>query len=430
MGKNEKTLSRQIYEEIKHNIEQNRYKVGQKLPSVRALSLKRKISITTVLTAYNQLVLEGYITSVEKSGYFVEPIPTIPKTPTSHLIPKHQFSPGRNQTLDHHLFDVKIMKSMTNKVYNYHQDDLLTPADPFGEDVLRDQIQKYVLKERNVSCHKTQMIIAPGVQFLLEILLTIVDKKSVLTTPNEFQKAMNVFLKHQMEIHHTNSFKNMTSHDFLYISPSNVYPTGEVIKMDDRLHIISWANTYDAYIIEDDYNYFMRYNAFSVPSIHSLDHQERVIYMGSFAKVLFPGLKISFMVLPPHLVEKAEKEIKHQTQGVSKVDQLAMAYFMSEGYFYRHTKKLYSVYKEKNTVLLQAINKLNIKEICDVTSTTSNLHIVLSFFKQSNYDAFIKQCQLLEYTLQYTHHPRTVIFPYEGLKNEDIYDVLKTLFSL
>ena len=428
MKNNEETLSKTIYQEIRDNIEQNHYEVGQKLPSVRGLSLKRKISTTTVLTAYNQLELEGYVKSVERSGYFIEPLPTIQKSSTNYDIHRHHFSPGKNQILDHHLFDVKMMKSMTNKVYNYHQDDLLTPADPFGEEMLREQIQKYVLKERNVSCHKDQIIVAPGVQFLLEILLTIVNKKSVLTTPNEFQKAMTVFLKHKMEIRHTKTFKNMNRNDFLYISPSNVYPTGEIIKMEDRMHIINWANTYDSYIIEDDYNYFMRYNAFSIPSIQSLDSQERVIYIGSFAKVLFPGLKISFMVLPPHLVKNAETAMKHQTQGVSKTDQLAMAYFMSEGLFDRHTKKLYSVYKEKNSVLLQTIKQLKIHEVCNVTSTTSNLHIVLSFFDEHSIHAFIEQCNILGFTYQLTHEPKTVIFPYEGIKNEEMVEVFQTLF--
>ncbi|MGS0972523.1 MAG: MocR-like pyridoxine biosynthesis transcription factor PdxR [Candidatus Izemoplasmataceae bacterium] len=429
MKNNEDTLSKQIYQEFKQNIEQHHYLVGQKLPSIRTLASKRKISTTTVLTAYNQLVLEGYVKSVERSGYIVKPLPTIPTTsnPTSAFT--HDFSPGKNKTLDEELFDVKTMKSMTNKVYNYHQHDLLSPADPFGEEMLRDQIQKYVLKERGVTCHKDQIIIAPGVQFLLEILLSIVNKSTLLTTPNEFQKAMTIFQKHQIKIHHTKTFKEMPKYDFLYISPSNVYPTGEVIQMDDRINIINWANESDAYIIEDDYNYFMRYNAFSVPSIQSLDHQERVIYIGSFSKVLFPGLKISFMVLPIHLIKKAEQSMKYHTQGVSKIDQLAMANFMSEGLFYRHTKKLFSSYKEKNSVLMKTIKQLQIEQLCKVTSTTSNLHIVLTFYDKKDKDLFINQCNVHDYNYQITHQENTIIFPYEGIKNEEMYAVFSALFT-
>jgi len=428
MNTDKHTLSRKIYEEFKIKIIEKHYQVGQKLPSIRSLSKKRQISTTTVLTAYNQLTLEGYIKSVERSGYIVEPLPDIGRKVVQKNTFKHSYSPGKNKTLDAELFDVKMFKSMTNKVYNYHQDDLLKPADPFGEEQLRTQIQAYVLKERNVRCHKDQIIVAPGVQFLLEILLNIVQKKTLLTTPNEFEKAMHVFSNHAYQIHHTKTFKAMPKHDFLYISPSNVYPTGEIIKMDDRISIINWANTYDSYIIEDDYNYFMRYNAFSVPSIQSLDNQERVIYMGSFSKVLFPGLKISFMVLPPHLMKKAEQVMNHQTQGVSKINQLAMAYFMSEGLFFRHTKKLYSSYKEKNTTLLHALENLHIEDIADVTSTTSNLHIVLSFHHNKDKQHFLKQCKKHGYTYQLTHQKNTVIFPYEGIKNEHMYSVLRTLF--
>lgn len=430
MNSQEPTLSKQIYQEFKKKIEDRHYQIGQKLPSIRSLSKKRKISTTTVLTAYNQLTLEGYVKSVERSGFIVEPLPNLSQKTKQNKTFTHHFFVGQNKKLDAELFDLKVFKSMTNKVYNYHQEDLLKQADPFGEELLREQIQQYVLKERNVVCHKDQIIIAPGVQFLLEILVSLLPKTSVLTTPNEFTKAMNVFSKHQMDIHHTDSFKQMPKHDFLYISPSNVYPTGEVIKMDDRINIINWANQYDSYIIEDDYNYFMRYNAFSVPSIHSLDEQGRVIYIGSFSKVLFPGLKISFMVLPVQLAKQAEDQMQVQTQGVSKVDQLAMAYFMKEGLFYRHTKKLYSSYKEKNNALIQALHSLKIADIADVTSTTSNLHIVLSFFQTKEKDRFIKQCKNHGYTYQETHQKNTLIFPYEGIENEDIYPVLKTLFSL
>jgi len=429
MNTQEPTLSKQIYQEFKKKIEEKHYQIGQKLPSIRSLAKKRKISTTTVLTAYNQLTLEGYVSSIERSGFIVEPLPELAKPSKHKKTFNHHFSPEKNKQLDAELFDLKTFKSMTNRVYNYHQEDLLKQADPFGEELLREQIQQYILKERNVVCHKDQIIIAPGVQFLLEILVTLAPKSSVLTTPNEFKKAMHVFSKHRMNIHHTKSFKDMPKHDFLYISPSNVYPTGEIIKMEDRINIMNWANQHDAYIIEDDYNYFMRYNAFSVPSIHSLDKQGRVIYIGSFSKVLFPGLKISFMVLPIHLAKRAEQEMHLQTQGVSKVDQLSMAYFMSEGLFYRHTKKLYTSYKEKNNALIHALETLNIKDIADVTSTSSNLHIVLSFYKNIDKDTFIKMCKIHGFTYQVTHQKNTLIFPYEGIKNEEMYGVLKTLFS-
>lgn len=423
-------LYQSLYEDIKDKIIHNELKKNNKLESIRSLSKRMDISTTTVEKAYNQLVVEGYIKSVPRSGFIVMDVHNLNKGKFHPYVDPIEHPVKENNKLTTDLFDIKSYKATVNKVFNYQSDLLFTNLDPRGEEPLREEIRKYILKERDVKCDVNQIIIGPGIQSLLQILLSITNKKTVTYLAPEFKKAMNIFRSFDYTLKPRQSTTEIArlKADFLYISPSNIYPTGEVLKAQERNKIITWAHRNDSYIIEDDYNFFIRYNSYTVPSIHSYDHGERVIYIGSFSKSIIPSIRVSYMVLPISLYNIYKERYNDFSQGVSKLEQLSLAQFMREGLFQRHTKKLYNLYKEKNEIMKQALNKHNRHHSFGIRGTDSNLHVVLDFTTKKHMNTFIKNCDRHHLQYEIIQQTNSVIFPYSGITNHDIPRLVKTLF--
>jgi GntR family transcriptional regulator/MocR family aminotransferase len=422
-------LYQSLYEDIKDKIINNDYKKNSKLDSVRNLSKKLNISTTTVEKAYNQLVVEGYIKSIPRSGYIVLDVHKLQKDRYRSYLDPIEFQQAKNNKLTEDLFDIKQYKAIVNKVFNYQSEKLYEVLDPRGELELREEIRKYILKERNVKCDVNQIIIGPGIQSLLNILLTISSKKTVTYLAPEFSKAMHIFRGYGYSLkprQNTSEIARLKA-DFLYISPSNIYPTGEVLKAQERNKIIKWAHENNSYIIEDDYNFFFRYNAYTVPSIYSYDDGQNVIYIGSFSKTIIPSIRISYMVLPESLYKIYRKRFKDFAQGVSKLEQLSLAQYMKEGLYQRHIKKLFNLYKEKNSVMIRNLNQYNKHNKFSIRGTDSNLHVVLDFKDKLSRDTFLRNCDRYYFKYDIIQKSNSVIFPYSGFENKEIPRVVKNL---
>lgn len=421
------TLYMELYQEIKHKIINKTLTPETKLESIRSYALKRGVSTTTVEKAYTQLMVEGYITSLPKSGYYVLNIESPSKVTVEDSITPIKPIIHTNNKLSEELFDMKMYKSIINKVINYHGDQLYHECDPRGEIELREQIQKYVLDERGVACDVNQIIIGPGIQPLLQILLHLKDFDTLAYLSPGFQKALHIFSERGYQLFPHSSIDEILKRrtDYLYISPSNKYPTGEVIKIQDRINLIKWAEENNSFIIEDDYNYFIRYNSYSIPSIHSLN-KNKVIYMGSFSKLLLPSIRISFMILPKKLYNLYIKEVNTYSQGVSKLEQLSLALYMKENLLKRHTKKLYQAYKTKNQLVKEAFNQY--RDLIILTGTDSNLHVILEFNTSDTRDRFIQNCNQYSYSYKLLNQEK-ILFPYSGIHNDDINIVISRLFE-
>ena len=199
------------------------------------------------------------------------------------------------------------------------------------------------------------------------------------------------------------------------------------MKIQDRIKLIQWAQNNNSYIIEDDYNFFIKYNNYTVPSIHSLD-RARVIYMGSFSKILLPSMRISFMILPTSLYDIYKQQYQTFSQGVSKLEQFSLALYFKEGLFYRHTRKLYSTYKKKNTCFQNAIEEYIAIGVVILRGTESNLHVIIDFNKKNDMNYFIDSCQSKNYKFSIINNQNSVLFPYSGIRNEEMKSVIKSLF--
>ena len=374
---------------------------------------------------------EGYIKSVPRSGYFVLDVITPDRSSYNNLVEPLVYKTYNNNKLTTDLFDIKSYKRIVNKVMNYDFEKLYTECDPRGEIELREQIRKFILEERNVKCDVNQIVIGTGIQNLLHILLDFTNKSSVTYLSPEFKKAMSVFRTFNYLLLPKNDIEEITNTktDFLYISPSNTYPLGDIIKVKDRNDLIKWARSNNTYIIEDDYNFFIRYNSYTIPSIHSYDSGENVIYMGSFAKMLIPSIRISFMVLPISLYNIYKDTYRKNSQGVSKLDQLSLALFMKEGLFKRHTKKLYAQYKEKNEAIKKYLIQYSSNNSFTIQGSDANLHLVLDFKTLKSLNQFTRNCENLSFEYQKIENKRSLIFPYSGIEINEIQEVIKELLN-
>jgi len=247
----------------------------------------------------------------------------------------------------------------------------------------------------------------------------------------EFKKALDIFRDYGYIYHGYQSVEELSEgHDeVMYLSPSNIYPFGDVIKMSQRMTLLKYANEKDALIIEDDYNYFIKYNDYIVPSIYSIASQQNVVYLGSFAKVLLPSIRISFMIIPLKLYDTFQEHIKKYSQGVSKLEQLALAKYMKDGLFKRHTKKLYHKYKEKNELILKAIRSYQERFNFNVLGSDSNLHLILDFKNEDNRSSFLKKASEFKFKTNTIYGSNLIIFPYSGIENTEIHSVLNKLFT-
>jgi len=421
-------LYKQIYNDIVNKIYNGVLVEGTRLESVRNYAKKLNISTTTIEKAYNQLAIEGYIESRARSGFYVLKVDNVEYQNLHHIEPI-DFDYYTNVNMTDDLFDFKAYKTIINRVINYQSDDLLALFDPRGEHVLREEIRKHVLVERDIQCDVNQIVIGPGIQNLLHILLSILKRKSICFIDPPFDKAITVFKSHEYLINSLNSVDELfeSRSDFMYLSPSNTYPYGEVIKIKERLRLIKQAELNDSFIIEDDYNFFIRYNSFIVPSIYSLSNSDRVIYLGSFSKHLSHSHRISYMILPKPVYDIYKEVYDKFSQGVSKLDQLVLAEFMKEGLFKRHTKKLYSIYKHKNELVLKAMEKYTSSDI-DYSGVESNLNVIIRFKDNESKEKFILKCEIL-HLKTYSINNLNLILPYAGIKDELIEDTIKRLFT-
>lgn len=357
----EQSLYVQIYNQLKEGILSGEIPQGSKIPSLRHLAKENNVSITTVETAYNQLLVEGYIESRPKSGYYISDniaevasgVETIEEPESLDAI----LASGVNKVIrqreliyDEGSFEFAKWKKCMNRVFNDYSHLLQTEADVQGEQALRYEIAKYLYASRGVKCSPSQIVIGAGSQQLTTHLIRILRELSVehaaMETPG-YGPIRDIFKDEKFSISNVPVDEDGIVVDKLptnvqsivYVSPSNQFPTGAVMPIARRYELIKWAADNKSYILEDDYDSELRYFGKPIPALQGLDASGRVIYLGSFSSTLFAAIKINYMVLPKELVEIFDRIKNRYSQTCSKAEQICLALYMEEGYYHRHIKK-------------------------------------------------------------------------------------------
>ena len=255
----------EIYNRIKSEIEQNQLKPGDKIPSVRKASKLYNVSITTVQNAYFDLCTDGYIAAIDKSGYFVTDIAAKvieSNVKSDNTAVLYDLTGG---IADEECFDLSLWQRYIKSALRQKK-RLLSYSTPQGELDLREAIAKYIYEKRNVVTSADRIIIGAGVQSLMQILCSLIDKNQCVSFPDSsFAQGIKVFDDYGFEIHTRD--KNA---DIIYVSPSHMTSWGNVMPTKRRLELVSYSQKNNSLVIEDDYENEFLYNSKPTPSLYAL----------------------------------------------------------------------------------------------------------------------------------------------------------------
>lgn len=389
----------QLFRYIRDAIVNQDIQPGDKLPSLRTLSRSLNISVTTVELAYNQLLVEGYINSRARSGYYVSTISpgnradliaqansNMDDQPSLSL-PFFEKNPDNHIYLDAACFDFTKWKKCINRILNDYSSLLLVEGDIQGEPALRDEISRYIYQARGVRCSREQVVIAAGTQQLINILCIILQRMGIDHVSFEdpgYLPVRSIFRDRNFKMTRVPIDRDGIRIEKLpanipsavYVSPSNQFPTGSVMPAGRRYALLDWAYQNNSIIIEDDYNSELRYDSRPVPSLQGLDSREQVVYLGSFSSTLFPSAKISYMVLPLTLHLLFSESLSGYTQTCSKAEQLTLALYMNSGYYQTNLKKQRKLNAQKIQLATAALERHG-GDIVQILNNSSGIHMLL-----------------------------------------------------
>jgi GntR family transcriptional regulator/MocR family aminotransferase len=414
---NRQPVYQQIYEQIKHDILMGKLSVGTKITSTRALAKELQIGRNTVENAYAQLVLEGYLTNIPSSGYVVNNLQFDLNPKTVERLSKHKATAVASKhgtenikynfqygNLDAVNFPYKLWrKYLTDALDGSEAQEVHSYGDVKGDIELRIQLKEYLYHSRGVNCQPEQIIICSGTQSALEIMIKIFpySKKQVAMEEPCYNGASIIFRSNGFEILPIPVYEDgigindlsLSSARMVHIAPSHQFPMGAVMPIHKRIQLLKWAQERNNIIIEDDYDSEFRYNGRPIPSLQSIDENERVVYVGTFSKSLSPGLRMAYFILPKWLLKEYEERfIGHQCT-VPLIEQKTMAKFIADGHWEKHVRKICLAHKKKHDILIHAI-KHNIEDKVRIHGHQAGLHILLEFLDgQQEEDLIYKALQ-------------------------------------
>ena len=409
-------LYQALYAHMRAAILSGELKGGMKLPSTRALAEELNISRNTVLNTYRQLLAEGYLESKEGSGTFVahvlpEVLLTAPHPNTSQIIqtsrtksPQPLFSERSKAQMTAYqppsadklprpflaeapaldAFPYQLWSRLVVRQARRMPVPTFTYQDSAGYRPLREAIAAHVAVSRQVHCTPEQILIVPGSQGGLDLaarMLINPGDPAWIEDPG-YPGARGAFLgagAHVIPVPVDQEglivqvgIERAPQARLVYLTPSHQFPLGVTMSLARRLELLDWAKHTNAYIIEDDYDSEFRFAARPLAALQGLDVADRVIYIGTFSKVLFPSLRIGYMILPPALVDSFLK-VRRMVDIHSPIfEQAVLAAFMSEGHFTRHLRRMRTLYAERRRALLDAASELPLK----IDSQAAGIHCV------------------------------------------------------
>lgn len=379
-------LYEKIYNYIKNEVIAGKMETGEKLPSTRLLARHLSVSRSTVEMAYEQLLAEGYIKAESCRGFFVCDVTELyrlgmkqPAESRQEIKKSEKVKPGAEiafgkteidfspYAIDTEHFPFNIWRKINKNVLLDDREELLLSGDGQGDYGLRCAIASYLHQARGVNCEPSDMIIGAGNEYL-EILLTQIlgKNKSVLMENPTYPQAYHTFynMGYKMEMLPVGEqgiqmeAVREKNPDIVYMMPSHQFPLGTVMPLKQRLELLKWAaESENRYLIEDDHDSEYRYRGKPIPSLQSVDSVGKVIYLGTFSKSIAPSLRISYMVLPPQLIERYHKYCGFYSATVPKIQQEVLKSFIEEGHFERHLNKMRGIYRSKHDFLLGELKK-------------------------------------------------------------------------
>lgn len=405
----------QIYAALRQKILTGHLAPGQRLPSTRALAQTLGVSRTTVAQSYEQLLSEGYLQTVVGSGTYVgdqlpetllhapgQAIPPAEAPPTPMLsaygqrLAKADASPSPEPKVPisfrygRPALD-KVPLGLWRQLLSRHcrrADWLDYATDPLGYGPLRGAIATYLTQARAVQCHPDQILITNGTQQALSLAtqLLISPGDTIALEEPSYLSARRIFASQGATLHPIPVDREGLNVDTLaqvsapirlvYVTPSHQFPTGSVLSLPRRLALLAWAQRQGALILEDDYDSEYRYGGRPIPALQGLGSGQSVLYLGTFSKVLFPSLRIGYMVLPTALVPLFSRAKWLADRQVPTLEQAVLADFIAEGHLERHIRRMRSLYDQRRQAMVTAL-QTHFGDRATILGENAGLHMMV-----------------------------------------------------
>jgi GntR family transcriptional regulator/MocR family aminotransferase len=412
-------LYRQIYGAIRQSILSGKFKSQTQLPATRFLAKQLGVSRMTVINAYEQLFAEGYLEGKAGSGTFVAAqlpedllaanVTKEPKlTNRNKVAPRLSafgqrleeksiesargqaialFQPFQNGLTAVDEFPFEIWSRIAARWHRNPPRSVLGYGDPQGFLPLRKAIAAHLKSARGVNCEAEQIIVTNGAQQALYLTAQafLAENDAVLIEDPCYLEARRAFAAFGAKIIPVQvdnegfdvgaAPESGENAKLVYVTPSHQYPLGVTMSLARRLSLIEWAKTANAWIIEDDYNSEFRYAGRPLASLQGLDRDNRVLYVGTFSKTIFPSLRIGCLVVPPELVNVFTNARALSDVHSSLIDQAILTEFITEGHFARHVRRMRTLYEERQRVLVAECEK-HLAGLLEVEKADAGMHLV------------------------------------------------------
>jgi GntR family transcriptional regulator/MocR family aminotransferase len=473
-----KPLHQQVYEQLRQAILNGRLTPGERIPSTRFLAKSLSISRFTVTTSYELLLSEGYLETVTGSGTFVcqqipddlinsnpiqniekiNPLPiklsqygntlvnttNVPRIAEPEL--KINFRYGTPALKE---FPIKIWRRLLSRYCNANLKWLDYSTEPLGYQPLRKAIAHYLTRFRAVNCQSEQILITNGTQQALDLILRLlISPGETIAIENPGYLSARIIFETQgskiLPISVDNSgliveeLANYTQENIrlVYVTPSHQFPTGAILSLPRRLELLNWAQQTGGLIIEDDYDSEFRYGEKPIPALQGLDKSDSVLYIGTFSKVLFPSLRIGYLVLPKSLVTIFTRAKWLNDRHLPILEQQVLAEFIHEGHLERHIRKMRSIYDKRRQVLVEAL-KTYFKKRAVILGEKAGIHVMVRFKSDLSDEEIIEKAAKVGVSLMsanpyyLTNHPKgEFIFGYGELTETQLTEGIRRLAEI
>ena len=385
-----------VYRCIKKDIISGILAPGEKLPSKRSFARNNGISTITIQNAYDQLISEGYVYTVPKTGYYVADIEGMTAVSAKADVSYDIRMPESDGDYIYDLsdngmnpanFPFSVWARVSRDVIANRERELMQIAPAGGVRLLREAIAEHLQSFRGMLVDPDQIVIGAGTEYLYGVLIQLLGKDRIYAIENPgYNKLVHIYGKHDIACRFagidgcgvTVQGLRDSEADVAHISPNHHFPTGITMPASRRYEVLSWANESDGrYIIEDDYDSEFRVGGRPIPTLFSIAGCEKVIYMNTFSKSLSPTIRISYMVLPVHLANRFYETLSFYACTVSNFEQYILAQFMKQGHFEKHINRMRLFYGRKRARVLEIIKNTFTAGMYRIIENDSGLHFIL-----------------------------------------------------
>ena len=387
----ETSAYRWLYASLRAEILEGRLQSGARVPATRDLARQYGLSRGTIVSAFEVLKSEGYLRGTAGSGTYVSsilpdallqvarssgvrPSPQQKKkyrvsdyARRAKLFSGFQVRPSRAfrpNVPALNLFPTALWTQITARRLRRASTQLLLGCDPMGYGPLREAIAHYLSASRGVKCGPEQIAIVSGVQEALDLTARVLLNRGdrVCMENPGYVGARMVFEAAGAKVSATPldeegmkvRGRTLRGSRLVYVTPGHQFPLGTTMSLSRRLELLESARKSGTLIFEDDYDSEFRYSGHPIPALQGFDRNGLVIFAGSFSKVLFPSLRLGYLVIPPDLTEFFTAAISLTTRHAPLLEQAVLCDFIVEGHFGRHLRRMREIYAERLSVLLEA----------------------------------------------------------------------------